>query len=346
VVDCDDHDAALGGPEVPYDGIDNDCDAGTPDDDIDGDGFLLAVDCDDLDPQRGGPEVVLDGIDNDCDGVHGYFGDQDGDGLALTDDCDDTDASVGSSSALGIAGFWDGDVTAADVPGFCEGYCRRPIGGSVRIEASALEDLDDLACVPRVVGDLVIGGLEVGSYGTTTDLGNKRLSSLSGLSSLVEVGGDLVITDNDALSSLSGLEQLSQIGGWLHIESQPGLDSLSGLSGLVDAGVVYVSGNPGLTSLSGLDSLVGAGSLAVKDNDGLASLEGLRALTSIRNELLIGSNEALTDVSALYGLVSVGGDVTVTGNAALTDEAAWALVDEIDLVSGKVSVYGNEAGGY
>src|SRR5687768_9887078 len=58
--DCDDSDAAVGGAEVPYDGLDNDCDEGTLDDDLDSDGFVLAEDCDDQDALRGGPEVFGD----------------------------------------------------------------------------------------------------------------------------------------------------------------------------------------------------------------------------------------------------------------------------------------------
>ncbi|MCK6531172.1 putative metal-binding motif-containing protein, partial [Myxococcota bacterium] len=38
--DCDDANGGVhpGAEEVPYDGVDNDCDAATPDDDLDGDG--------------------------------------------------------------------------------------------------------------------------------------------------------------------------------------------------------------------------------------------------------------------------------------------------------------------
>lgn len=34
----------------PYNGEDEDCDAATPDDDLDGDGYVRADDCDDSDP--------------------------------------------------------------------------------------------------------------------------------------------------------------------------------------------------------------------------------------------------------------------------------------------------------
>ena len=69
--DCDDGDASVnpGQQEVPYDGVDNDCDAATPDDDLDGDGFGIDQDCDDdnasVNPDQ--VEVPGDGLDNDCD---------------------------------------------------------------------------------------------------------------------------------------------------------------------------------------------------------------------------------------------------------------------------------------
>ncbi len=76
--------------EIPYDGLDNDCDAGTPDDDLDGDGLLGAEDCDDTDASLGGAEVPYDGLDNDCDAAT-PDDDLDGDGAALAIDCDDQD---------------------------------------------------------------------------------------------------------------------------------------------------------------------------------------------------------------------------------------------------------------
>jgi hypothetical protein len=67
--------------ELPYDGVDNDCDPSTADDDLDNDGLNLADDCDDEDEDLPSPQ------DRDCDGI------------VQSDDCDDADPDIGLPSA-------------------------------------------------------------------------------------------------------------------------------------------------------------------------------------------------------------------------------------------------------
>src|SRR5688572_27291009 len=101
--DCDDTDAEIHpqAPEVPYDGIDQDCWHGDLlDADHDTYDWVGAGgdDCDDNDQlvNPGRDEVPMDGIDNDCTG--GDFADLDGDGYtsdaAGGDDCDDNNPYV------------------------------------------------------------------------------------------------------------------------------------------------------------------------------------------------------------------------------------------------------------
>ncbi len=70
--DCDDTDPEvnLGMTEIPYNGKDDDCNAITLDDDLDGDGYGITTDCNDNDPSiyPDAPEIKHDGIDQDCNG--------------------------------------------------------------------------------------------------------------------------------------------------------------------------------------------------------------------------------------------------------------------------------------
>ncbi|MFH1463329.1 MAG: MopE-related protein [Pseudomonadota bacterium] len=101
--DCDDGDAATypGATEVPYDGLDQDCD-GADVTDADGDGFIAVEaggnDCDDenADVHPGATEIPFDGLDNDC--RDGDSADADGDGYHDVayggTDCDDADPLI------------------------------------------------------------------------------------------------------------------------------------------------------------------------------------------------------------------------------------------------------------
>jgi hypothetical protein len=70
--DCDDTDPLINpaAAEVTYDGIDNDCNPLTLDDDLDEDGYLIDVDCDDdnaaVNPNA--TEICDNGIDDNCNG--------------------------------------------------------------------------------------------------------------------------------------------------------------------------------------------------------------------------------------------------------------------------------------
>ena len=68
--DCDDlaEGVSPAAEEVPYNGVDDDCNSRTPDDDLDGDGVGVADDCDDSDPTvNPAADEVCNGRDDDCD---------------------------------------------------------------------------------------------------------------------------------------------------------------------------------------------------------------------------------------------------------------------------------------
>ena len=91
-LDCDDNNPAVGlaTDEVPYDGIDQDCN-GSDLTDVDGDGQAAieagGVDCNDNDTAiaSGGLEVCGDGVDQDCDGADLECGNVDDSGAFVDD---------------------------------------------------------------------------------------------------------------------------------------------------------------------------------------------------------------------------------------------------------------------
>ena len=100
LTDCNDGDPAIhpGATEIPYDGVDQDCD-GLDLTDADGDGFegseVGGDDCDDDDSAvyPGAAEVWYDGVDQDCNEGSDFDADADGFDWDLHGglDCDDTD---------------------------------------------------------------------------------------------------------------------------------------------------------------------------------------------------------------------------------------------------------------
>ena len=128
-LDCDDGDPEVhpNAPEVPYDGLDQDCDGGDLED-VDGDGFRAEVvggdDCDDQDLSiHPGAEETCDQVDRDCDGE--AVADLDGDGHDLCDDCDDGDPYVHPGAVElcdGEDNDCDGEIPSDEIDDDGDGY--------------------------------------------------------------------------------------------------------------------------------------------------------------------------------------------------------------------------------
>jgi len=115
--DCDDSLASVrpGRDEIVYNGLDDDCDPDTLDDDLDGDGFLFGEDCQDNDPEVNpeAEEICGDGRDNDCDG-----GGADCQPVGIIDLSDGDAKLLGEDEGHGIggSGAWVGDVDGDGLP--------------------------------------------------------------------------------------------------------------------------------------------------------------------------------------------------------------------------------------
>ncbi len=125
--DCDDLDpgAYPGAEEIPYDGIDQDCN-GSDVTDVDGDGYdadwFGGEDCNDSDGtiSPAMTEICGDGVDRDCTGSpDDGTTDADGDGYidwACTDgtDCDDSDGSIHPEMEVAVPDDYADVASAAD----------------------------------------------------------------------------------------------------------------------------------------------------------------------------------------------------------------------------------------
>jgi len=86
--------------EIYGNGIDDDCDPNTLDDDFDQDGFGPDDDCDDENPNinPGQVEIAFNGIDDDCN-PNTLDDDLDQDGFSAEDDCDDENSEINPGQA-------------------------------------------------------------------------------------------------------------------------------------------------------------------------------------------------------------------------------------------------------
>jgi MYXO-CTERM domain-containing protein len=150
--DCDDGNSTIypGAVEVPYDGIDQDCD-GLDDNDLDGDGYAWdgvsgGTDCDDTDATKHtGATESADGEDEDCDGTvdettDWYDDDEDGftESGGDCDDTADTTAPAGTEVCNGVDDDCDG-VTDEDTE------CSDDDGDGYSEDDGDCNDADDAA---------------------------------------------------------------------------------------------------------------------------------------------------------------------------------------------------------
>lgn len=143
-----------------------------------------------------------------------------------------------------------------DDPSVLEGVRR--VEGSIRINRLDVTNLDFMACVQEVGGDVTIFGndqlTDVDGLWSLQQIGtdfvlseNGALVDFDGLPNVITIPRNLVIKNNDALQGLSGFEQLTEVGDNLLVQANPALRSVDGLGGLRTVGnVLAITANAAL----------------------------------------------------------------------------------------------------
>jgi Leucine-rich repeat (LRR) protein len=172
----------------------------------------------------------------------------------------------------------------------------------------ALTSIASLTGVTQAGGDLSISN-------------NDRLTNLTGLDRVTNVGGNLIIDSNPVLTNISSLSGVTQIGRDLQIVSNAQLTNLTGLNRLTSVGNnAIINSNPVLTSLAALSTLTQTGAdLQILGNAQLPNLLGLSSLARVGNTLRIDNNAALTSLAALSALIQTGGDLAINNTPLLTN---------------------------
>ncbi len=157
--DCDDTNGSIypGASEIPYDGIDQDCD-GSDLTDADGDGHDAIVaggdDCVDTDADiHPGATEVCDSLDNDCDfivdeedaiGCTQWYNDQDDDGYGVFEESGCFCGPTGDYTANGTEG-WDCEDDADEVnPGYAGWATFDTPGGNWDWNCDGAEELESM----------------------------------------------------------------------------------------------------------------------------------------------------------------------------------------------------------
>lgn len=205
--------------------------------------------------------------------------------------------------------------------------------GTVRLESqTAINNFDNNFPNCKIIeGDLIIGRT---SAPTT---GNFEINSLTPLSNIEVIKGDLQIGFNTNLNDLEGLENLKIIEGNAEIRGGFNTTSLKGLENLDSIGAQFsilateiinmnnltslkyiggsfiISGNRNLEEFS-IPSLIDIGGfLSFRENENLERIKDMHHWVSLTGGLSFVKSEALNDLSGLSNLQTLGRGLTIDG---------------------------------
>ena len=206
---------------------------------------------------------------------------------------------------------------------------------TISINETGLESLSGLSSLETVSGDMYIRA-------------NNLLINFTGLTNLNTIEGDFYIYENDNLANFMGLSSIESISGFLSVYENKklanlaGMESLKSVVGLKIGGSVV--GNVKLTSLKGLSGLESAGAISIRKNTKLNNLNELTSLNAA-TAIDLRDNAQLSDIS---GLKNVDADelsfVTIKNNMNLAVCNIESICDFLQISNSNNNIANNKEG--
>lgn len=218
---------------------------------------------------------------------------------------------------------------------------NQTITGSVTIVTQA--DVDQLATVNKIVGDLIINpssNLDFSSLDLLTEItGNFELSAsanqtiLTGFDCLSTVGGNFGIgvdfnNPNTTLTLVSGFSSLKSVNGYFVISHNHALLNIIGFSSLESTGNFGYSFNSELQTVTAFSKLKSAGNITIENNSNLMSFTEFSALETI-TKLYLVANTQLLRIPAFPTLKSVLLQFEIESNAYLEEIAGFPTLESV-----------------
>jgi len=202
------------------------------------------------------------------------------------------------------------------------------VGGTIRVKNCIVLERITLIVLQSVGGDCIYLNLPALTsivFGPFTFfpgsiiINGTGIGSLSGgIGGLTGIGGDLFIVNNPNLEIID-LPSLIQLGGCLHIINNTLVLDLSGIGNLNSVGEdIRIIDNDEISNVDNFSNLNSiGGSVIVSENDNLMNLDGFSNIASVADSLVITNNLTLSDCCGIYDLLfnnNIGGPVIISGN--------------------------------
>jgi|GEM_PF-6342934 len=160
------------------------------------------------------------------------------------------------------------------------------------------------------------------------------------LESLIEIEGDLIITNNTNLKNILGLKNIKTISGDIQINNNNFIFSLVGLENIeVIDGNIDIGNNPSLENLLDRPSKLKVvnGNINIFNNEKLHDLICFENIEIINGDLIIQDNYSLNNLFIFNNLETLNGSLKIINNSSLEH----LYLNSLKIISNVFNICGN-----